>query len=895
MKASRLFSLVAMAALAVGCTQEEFAPVGENAAVDLSNRPSLGDVVLNMGPETRMAIADGSSLKLTWAENDQLGASIIDEPKADTEEVSGKDFTAEGGKDFSSLRWSYAEYKAGTKQALASEPDGPKYSAQEAGVDISQFYTVKEFVSSNYPYLYQNGEFTTQANLVEGNYMFYAPYNPQLLLRERVNVVLPMIQDCSDDVMMDTNYKGKASKVENGGGVSSTALEQFYAGTMAGFEKAPVLVGYKFLAAPENGETVYPKVTLSHLFAYPMITIENKDFAGYIYDGATNETTPKGAQTITIDSIQIYHGDATSKLIYKAAIGSDKVATALKKDGEWDGKRLNTVDGAPTSDVFDNTVTTDDIYPDYNISGNSLEQPQITAAQTNLAYQRQHVTCEIDKELAPGASYHFHAVLPAGDYGENLKARLFVTIGEKHYVLVKATNTETGTNTNKYRSSAWADFTFIDTDHGGKGCELVRGEHYPKAEFKEDGTGAKAFAGTMMTISLGGNGVAALELNKEAVAGTTYGFKDNDEFITYLQNYVQRGVAMTEAPSLNYVKQEEWATTTVGGSTSAGNFAFAEDTKCIIDADFIKRIYQQTVDDATQNDVMLTLTETSLPIASDVKYEVSGTIYTFTTLDEKPVSFKIEIESTVTLGDDAGALAAGINKIGETGQSSPVTGELKVAEGVANAVVYLTGEASPNTTTVTLKDCTGISAIYVNRNTVLDVETNCTALIIANGGTINVRNNGSLTNVNNEFSGTTVVNSNVNLPTIAGTVADGVKVAVEFSSVWPEDKIPAATQINTVTINRSEEGTQTIEQAQMDIFANLTKGVELTLGDNITGITSKSDVTLTNLKSLDKADTNDVTWTSGTNAGIKVYKVEIGGAETTIDAGIKAGTNVTFE
>lgn len=876
MKTRKLISLVAMAAMVASCSQEEFAPVGESASVDLGNRPVLGNVALGLGAQTRMAIAEGSSLMLAWEDGDQIGASIIDQPISAGSFVTGNDLTNEGGPNCSGQTWTYAEYVAGTKKPGT---DGNYYTAQEAGIDPSEFYTKVEWVSSNYPYTKEGDVFTTPANLVEGNYMFYAPYNEKQLMRERVNAVLPQIQDCSDEVMKDTKYQGEAVKV------SSTVLDKFYAGTLEGFEKAPVAVGYKFLGAPADGSLIKPAITMTHLYAFPMITIVN-DFNGYFY-GSTNVSTSKTAATatMTVDSIQIYDATGTSNLFYTAAINSGKIAEELAKDGEWDKARFTT--GAVTNDLLDETKVAN--YPGHVVS--QLEQAKLDDVNSNLTHQANHVTCVIKKELKNGEAYHFHVILPAADYEHNLKARLFVTIDGKRYVIAPATNTKItteGATKDFMESSSYADYIFQDEVNGGMNCELVRGEHFPKAEIREDGTGTKAFAGSMLTMSMANS--AAFELKTiDTPTATNSGFKSNEDFINYLIDNVQRGVALTEVSALNNVARNSWKTYSGGGVTAkAGNFAFATDTKCVIDAQFIKDLKQQTIVTGTESNP-LTLKTTNLPIADDVKYTVSGNVYTFKTLDEDAVSYKITMESTVPFGNKAAELVSGINNIGEISQGQAVTGELKVKSGVTNAVAYLQGTSS-NATTITVKDCTGISAIYVNANTVLNVEGVCSSLIIANGGTINIRNNGSLTNAKNEFSATTVIN-NSSLRTINGKLDANTVVAAEFPASWPTTAIPAASKVNKVTINTSAAGVQTIEQAQMNIFANL-KDVELVLGENITGITSHNDVTLTNLKKMSSLVGTGITWATTNNSGINVSYNGADVIQTSIQP--DGNTNVTF-
>lgn len=503
--------------------------------------------------------------------------------------------------------------------------------------------------------------------------------------------------------------------------------------------------------------------------------------------------------------------------------------------------------------------------------------------------------CVLNKTLANGESYRFHAILPAADYGtkannKGLKARVFVTIGEKRYVIVPAENTVIGGGNDRCQSSDWDDFVFEDDLNGGENCVLIRGEHYPKAEFQENGEGTKAFAGTMLTLNLK-EGTAFELKTADAPTATNSGFKNNEDFIQYLIANVQRGVALTENANLNNIARNEWKKEASG----AGGFAFATDTKCIIDAQFIKDLVQQTIINGSNDGVKLTLTKTSLPIADDVKYSVgtpSGgtTTYTFTTLDDDAVEYQIDMTDDVEFGVKGEELVSGINNIGTITQGSKLEVDLKVGEGVTNAVVYLQGATGDNGTTATLTDCTGISAIYVNENTTLMVQGACTAVIIANGGTININANGSLSNENNEF------NNNVNiingfLRTVNGEIGDNVTVSAKLSA-WPTQAISAASRINTLTIDvATSTNSFSIEQAQMDVFANLTDGVALTLGSNINGIVSANNVTLTNLKSLSAPAT--VQWGSNNSYGITVTGVEIDGTKTSL-TNITSGTGVTF-
>lgn len=834
MKSKKIISLVAMAAMLAACSQDELVSVTEDAKVDLGNRPNIGNVTLGLtGAQTRMDLAEGSSLKLAWANGDKIGAAIVDLPAAS---VMGKT-TGEA--------WTYDDYLTGATKSKS----GKDYTYEEDGLTAKDFYTLQDYISSNYPYEYQNRSFNTQANLVEGNYVFYAPYNPANLMRKPIKVVLPMEQDCSDEVMRPTKYKQKDAQV------SSTVLDQFYKGTIKGFENAPVAIGYKFLEAPKDGSVIKPIVDMNQLYAFPMITVKN-DFKSRLYgetnDDASTDVSVEGV-TMIVDSIQIYHESATNNIFYTALTKAEKIKEELGGETPWDSDRFKD-GGAPTSDVLYELKAE---YPLHN----ETKAIKMTGANTALSVKTNRVTCLIDKELKNSEEYHFHAVLPAGDYGKVLKARVFVTIDGKAYVIAKATIAE-----NTYVTSGWADFAFKDEVNGDQNCVLIRGEHYPQAEFQQNGEGTKAFAGNMLTLNLG-DGTAAFELSDESVAPTEdHGLKTNADLIKYLKENVQRGVEIKECPKLKDVEQANWKTYNESGVVAAaGNLAFSADNTIIIDAALVRDLAQQVYVSGNEKFTLAT----NLPVADDVRPIVNGDEYTYTTLGENPVSFKFTMTG-VTMGSDATALVAGINKIGTTNQGAALTETLALAENGNNAVVYLAGAAGNGTTVTVENGGEGISTIIVAENTKLIVKGGaCSALIIANGGEVELTNGGSLTNENNSYAAAVeITNNNGNV--LAGTIAEGTVVKAAYNASWPTAAIKANSQINTVTINLSvaNENYQ-IEQAQIDIFKNLTKGVDLTLGGNIKGITSENNVVLTNLKSLTgtQKDGANIKWTTTSNEG----------------------------
>lgn len=885
MRSNKLISMLAMAAVMVGCSQEELLTVDNQqlASNDLAKRPVIGQVEFGLGVESRMALKDGSSLNLAYQEGDKVGAALIDVARTETDSVAGIDFTALGGtKDYSDKKWSYSQYLLNVNKGSDSDP----IYYTTAGLSAKDFYTTVEYISSNYPYTRNaDGAFESEANLLEGNYMFYMPYNAAHLNRKPIEAVLPQVQDCSDDVMRETTWKD-GEKIQ----ASSTALSQFYAGTMAGFEGAPVLVGYKFLEAPKDGSLIKPVVEMNHLYAYPMITIKN-DFNGYFYNNTNGKAsaTARATTTMTIDSIQVYYTTpATDPYFYKAPVNSANIAGQLEKDGLWEAEKLQT--GAVTAEVLG--TATNEAYTHTNTLNTDITK----VAAANIPASNNRVTMVIGKELAAGASYSFHAILPAGNYGNGaLNARIYATINGKRYVILNAKNTlnyvgsgATATLDN-ITSSAWTENNFSSARYTN--IELVRGEHFPKAEINVDADGnksRKAFAGEGLTISMASKAVkvsgnivsydggTAFQLNETAAPSTNYGITSNEDFISWLNSYVGRGEAISEGATATS-KRANWP---------AGKFAFAENNTVVINASLIKALINQTVDDADQLTQVAKLTlKSNLPIANDVKITemTADSIYTFETLDADKVSYKINYDGQNLFNTTASELKAGINMITHSG-STPV--ELKTKSGQSNIVVITNGTGTGGLKVTS--NTTNVSAIKVLGGT-LTVDAACNAVVTAEAGTITIGANGSLTNANNYFKNITITNNSAR--TIAGTLS-GVTVTAEYAAAWPTTAIPAASKINKVTINIATAGKIAIEQAQVNMFSGLTN-VDVVLGDKITSIESNANVTLTNIKSITALAAN-VKWISANN-GVIITKYKWGTGDNdytdlstiTADAGIQ--------
>lgn len=201
---------MALPAMFAACSSDELETI-QNTESALKGRVDLGVVELSFGDDaqTRMS-AEGRNIK--FLVGDGVGACLVD----DYNKISDK-------------------------------PE-----------DILKNYKLTSNIQTNYQYKYDGSTWNTTARMVEGNYIFYAPYNGDHLSRTPLNTGVPAIQE------LGVGADGK--------------LDQF--SIIDAFVKSgqPAYVGYKFLKA--EGQTTKVAVSLKPIFAYPLITFSNDKTTG---------------------------------------------------------------------------------------------------------------------------------------------------------------------------------------------------------------------------------------------------------------------------------------------------------------------------------------------------------------------------------------------------------------------------------------------------------------------------------------------------------------------------------------------------------------------------------------------------------------------------------------
>ena len=183
------------------CTSDEFESFN-NQGEALKNRKDLGQVALMFegDAQTRWTGSMGAEV------GDRIGAVLIDNKTAD-----------------------------------GSEDPMDDYKVSDAEI------------FTNYMYQNDGTAWRTNANLVEGNYYFYAPY-VEYQGRGLLKFATPLVQT------IDVDAEGN---IEPNSGIANFAESA----------ESPMIIGYKFLASTDDNTDV--TISMKHIFAYPEFKFTN--------------------------------------------------------------------------------------------------------------------------------------------------------------------------------------------------------------------------------------------------------------------------------------------------------------------------------------------------------------------------------------------------------------------------------------------------------------------------------------------------------------------------------------------------------------------------------------------------------------------------------------------
>lgn len=495
MKTKQILYSVALAATMVACSQEELT-IPASDTQDLSNRPLLGDITLvDATAETRFAT--GSGAQPVFADGDKVGACIMDE----------------------------------VIDATASA--------------IDNRYKIVNYYSSNSAFTRVDGAWKLNSDmpLVEGNYLFYAPYNAALSNRGALSVRVPAQQNAA---------------------TAKSALDDFYA------SGAVVRVGYVRLAA-NQGVAQKPVLDLNDVFSYPMITIEN-NFDGYL-ENVDGDAWTAYSGTIKVDSIQLQIVDGAGNVknnipvagsIFNGTPGkvsavTDGVVGMMKTYGKWASTPMENY----TSDIANLTLVN-------------------TVASSKDRLDGNITTLVAGRDIAQGSKEEFYCVMPAMKIDASsgtatsqrlLNANIFVKINGKRYVIKNAALT---LNSSSAVTAAAKDANGLQFTSAVKSINLIKGQKYPQEELNFDNgvISKKASAGSILTINLKGGKSATgkVQIAKEVVdAPAAVQIKNNTDFINFFKEQLN-GSALEEKAA---------------GNNNGTQFVFASNTTATINSELI--------------------------------------------------------------------------------------------------------------------------------------------------------------------------------------------------------------------------------------------------------------------------------------------------------------------
>jgi len=375
MKTNKILMAMVLAAGFTACTSEELVESTQTNALD--SRKALGDIEFVMGGvDSRFAqTEEGWVVEAT----DAFGAVLVDEPNTNKDKYAWKN------------------------------------------------YNLTNYIQTNYQYAKGEGNvFTTPARMVEGNYVFYAPYNPKHLTRSAMKTAFPITQtlDVVDGVV------DPYSTINN-------AVAEGY----------PFFIDYKFLSA-EDQETSL-EINFKHIYAYPEVKFVNEteeaiDIEKFIVRlGATTTVSANGELNFTGGSSS--YAAAASKGIVGNLFNlgtelktGDTAAEGKFTWGAWaksdatNGKTGNTSDVVSETGAAKTTHIVVEIPEGLTVEAgeevvfNIVLPAESYSALTMYAMvdaEKGYATSSISAEFAPGKRY------PKTDYKEN--GELKTKVGSK--------------------------------------------------------------------------------------------------------------------------------------------------------------------------------------------------------------------------------------------------------------------------------------------------------------------------------------------------------------------------------------------------------------------------------------------------------------------------------
>lgn len=359
MRTKHLLTAIVLPSLFAACTADELVKTDNGAAEDLSKRPVVEGVTFNLGgADTKAIVPEGGNYNtIQFESTDKIGALLVDK----------------------------------LKDARQTDP-------------INRYELLTTEFNSNYQFNNVGGaSFASEAYLVEGNYVFYFPYNGQRT-RGQLNTNLPIKQKLAKDANgnWSTFPDVLAQSIESG---------------------APLALGYDFVKATDENKSA--NMTLKQIYAVPAITVKNahtvKDKDG------NNVAAPVKIQEIVLKNTTgsgfvvkapLKFADATNKTAWDVAdktYANNNIVRVLFNEDIPSGKTNTHAKG----------VWTEAKISDAAGKGRYTSDVTGTALLTDGTSETITITLDEPVEVAAEGDFTFYAVIPAEAYALN---KLEVTV-----------------------------------------------------------------------------------------------------------------------------------------------------------------------------------------------------------------------------------------------------------------------------------------------------------------------------------------------------------------------------------------------------------------------------------------------------------------------------------
>lgn len=446
MRTKHLLTAMVLPALFAACSSEEFEGVNESAN-GLKGRVELGKVTLTVGneAETRFGAGTGDDYNGFVTETgDAIGACLVD--------VTG-----------------------GNENTLVKDQ-----TSKEAHMGL---YKLVNDIQTNYAFTQSAAGWSCEGNLVEGNYLFYLPYNKEHKTRNAMTAKLPAVQTLT---------------VQDGAVVKESAIDYVF--------DQGVIMGVQHLFMDRSNETA----TLSSLrpvYAYPLITLVNK----YKEDTDNNALTEEVPVDVVVKQIVIRKTTGTFTTEAPIQVTGAAGQTLLEQTA---GNRTGAayalaekISYTQASDDETQVLAAGEFVKPANAKYVAKTSSLLGAATSTSAAIVLKPTAGI-KVAANGGSVEFYAVIPGENYAANN--------------LVVEVTTDKGTFTKTIANPA-----------------IAAGRRYPLSEYNANGKLIEPTLDPDGSLVESGKG-AEYSIAMTATTGTSVIVATTDDLIAQLRNAVNK-------------------------------------------------------------------------------------------------------------------------------------------------------------------------------------------------------------------------------------------------------------------------------------------------------------------------------------------------------------------